>query len=141
VVGYALPDDAAFDSFDMLPALLGKAREPIRPHMLTQSFRGEFQLRVGQWKYLAHKGSGGNNYTRGNMAKFALPETEPDATGQLFNLAEDPGETKNLFFKEAAKREEMQALLKQLSRKDGGRTAPRGRRPIGFVKASVGRLK
>jgi len=141
VVGYALPDDAAFDSFDMLPALLGKAREPIRPHMLTQSFRGEFQLRVGQWKYLAHKGSGGNNYTRGNMAKFALPETEPDATGQLFNLAEDPGETKNLFFKEAAKREEMQALLKQLSRKDGGRTAPRGRKPIGFVKASVGRLR
>ena len=59
VVGYELADDAAVDSFDMLPALLGLDDEtkPIRPHMLTQSFRGEFQLRVGDWKYLDHTGS------------------------------------------------------------------------------------
>ena len=132
LVGYELPDDAAVDSFDMLPALLGRAKRPIRPHMLTQSFRGEFQLRVGSWKYLAHRGSGGNNYTRGNMARFALPETAPKATGQLFDLSKDPGETTNLFFKAPGKRDEMLALLQKLSRRDGGRTAPRGRKPKGL---------
>ena len=132
VVDYQLPDDAATDSFDMLPAMLGKqdADQAIRPHMLTQSFRGEFQIRKGNWKYLDHQGSGGNNYDKGMLAKYALQETEPDAPGQLFNLTVDPGETTNLYFKESEIRQELQALLKQL--KDQGRSAPKNRKPIGM---------
>jgi arylsulfatase A-like enzyme len=132
VVGYKLPDDAATDSFDMLPAMLG-TQDPsksIRPHLLTQSFRGEFQLRQGNWKYLDHQGSGGNNYSKGIMEKYALAEREPDAPGQLYNLATDPGETTNLFFQEAGKRQQLQTLLKQL--KESGRSAPIGRMPIGI---------
>ncbi|MGY8676038.1 MAG: arylsulfatase, partial [Verrucomicrobiia bacterium] len=129
---YKLPDDAAVDSFDMLPALLAASKKPIRPHLLTQSFRGEFQLRQHNWKYLAHMGSGGNDYTRGNMAKYALPETAPQATGQLFDLNEDPGETTNLFFAEPAKRKELQELLKRLTHENGGRSAPRNRIPLGL---------
>ena len=45
------------------------------------------------------------------MASYALPETAPEATGQLYNLARDPGETTNLFFTEAERRMRMQALL------------------------------
>lgn len=137
IVGYTLPDDAATDSFDMLPAMLGKQdpKESIRPHLLTQSFRGEFQLRVGNWKYLDHTGSGGNSYDKGNLAKYALPEQAPDAPGQLYNLTTDPGETTNLYFKEEAKRKEMQALLKEL--KESGRSAPTGRVPIGIEKIPV----
>ncbi|MFK7819083.1 MAG: arylsulfatase [Planctomycetaceae bacterium] len=133
VVGYELPDDAAVDSFDMLPAMLGKQDEQksIRPHMLTQSFRGEFQLRVGEWKYLDHKGSGGNRYDRGALQKYALPDTAPEAPGQLYNLKTDPGETTNLFFKEEEKRKQMQALLKDL--KTSGRSAPVGRKPASVL--------
>jgi len=100
--------------------------------MLTQSFRGEFQIRQGDWKYLDHMGSGGNNYTRGEMKKYELPETAPEATGQLFNLATDPGETTNLFFKEETKRKELQALLKQLTLEGVGRSAPTKRMPLGI---------
>jgi arylsulfatase A len=126
VTGYKLPDDVAVDSFDMLPVLLGKQKEEesIRPHLLTQSYRGEFQLREGDWKFLNHMGSGGNSYDKGELKKYALPENAPEATGQLYNLAVDPGETNNLFFTEMAKREEMQGLLKELTKKEGGRTAP-----------------
>lgn len=132
VVGYKLPDDAATDSFDMLPAMIGKQdpENSIRPHLLTQSFRGEFQIRLGSWKYLDHKGSGGNGYVRGAMKQFALPELAPDAPGQLYNLTTDPGETRNLYFKEEAKRKELQALLKKL--KESGRSAPKGRVPLGM---------
>jgi hypothetical protein len=75
-------------------------------------------------------GSGGNDYTQGYMPQYLLPETAPEATGQLFHLGRDPGETTNLFFKESKKREELQQLLKQL--KSSGRSAPRVRRPVGI---------
>ncbi|MEO2014970.1 MAG: arylsulfatase [Fuerstiella sp.] len=133
IVGYTLPDDAATDSFDMLPAMLGLQDESqsIRPHLLTQSFRGEFQLRQGQWKFLDHTGSGGNSYAKGSMKQYALPETASAATGQLYNLNTDPGETTNLFFTEDTKRKEMQELLEQL--KSSGRSAPKNRKPIGIT--------
>ncbi len=129
VIGYQLPDKAATDSFDMLPAMLGK-KAAIRPHLLTQSFRGEFQIRQGDWKYLDHKGSGGNGYEKGILQKYALKENEPEAPGQLYNLKSDPGETINLYFKEEGKRNEMQALLKTL--KESGRSAPKERKPLGI---------
>lgn len=134
IVGYALPDEVAVDSFDMLPAMLGLQPdgEAIRPHMLTQSFRGEYQLRQGDWKYLNHLGSGGNNYERGQIKAYALPELEPKATGQLYNLATDPGETRNLFLKESERREELQALLAELTEGEDSRSAPRDRSPMGI---------
>jgi len=138
LVGYELPADAAVDSCDMLPVMLGMQDEgtPVRPHMLTQSFHGEFQLRQGNWKYLNHLGSGGNKYDKGLLKQYALPELTPDATGQLYNLAEDPGETTNLFFSRPEKRQEMQALLKKLTVKGIGRSAPRKRMPVGIKKWS-----
>lgn len=128
-VATALPDDVAVDSFDLLPAMLGKQAEDksIRPHLLTQSFQGQFQIRQGNWKYLDHEGSGGNKY-EGDLAPYALPEQEPDAPGQLYDLTKDPGETTNLYFKEEARRKELQALLKKL--KEDGRSAPKGRVPV-----------
>ena len=132
VVGYKLPDDVAVDSFDMLPAMLGvqPEDEPIRPHLLTQSFRGEFQIRKGMWKYLDHRGSGGNQYDKGVMKPYSLAERAPDATGQLYNLESDPGETTNLFFEEERKRQELQNLLMEL--KTSGRSAKRGRVPFRY---------
>lgn len=127
--GHTLPDDVAVDSFDLLPAMLGQQTDdkPIRPYLLTQSFRGEFQIRQGSWKFLDHKGSGGNEY-QGDLAKYILPEQAPEAPGQLYDLAKDPGETTNLYFKEEAKREELRTLLKKL--KQDGRSAPKGRLPV-----------
>ncbi len=133
VVGFQLPDDVAVDSYDMLPVMIGlqDEQESVRPHMLTQSFRAEFQLRQGNWKYLDHRGSGGNGYDKGKLKAYALPELAPDADGQLYDLSSDPGETTNLFFDEAAKREELRTLLARLTAK-GGRSAPLGRVPLGM---------
>jgi arylsulfatase A-like enzyme len=137
VVGYELPDEVAVDSYDMLPVMLGFQAEEdsIRPYMLTQSFRGEFQVRQGDWKYLDHVGSGGNKYDKGILQKYALPEKAPEATGQLYNLMEDPGETTNLFFSHPEKRQELQELLKKLTAPSKGRSAPTNRKPIGFAGA------
>ncbi len=118
--------------------MLGRqpAEKSIRPHLLTQTFRGEFQIRQGRWKYLDHLGSGGNNYQRPPLSRYALPETVPDAAGQLYDLENHPGETTNLYFSHADKREERKALLEKL--KSSGRSAPRNRTPIGIE--SISRL-
>ena len=139
VAGSELPAEVAVDSFDMLPAMLGLQddAETIRPYMITQSFRGQFQLRVGPWKYLDHAGSGGNNYSKGWMKEYALPEGEGEPpAGQLYHLGRDPGEATNLFATEPEKRDEMRALLARLTAPEGGRTAPLSRPPRGMAAAS-----
>jgi arylsulfatase A len=130
LVGVSLPDAAAEDSYDMLPVLLGRQDEsvPVRPYNLTQSFHGEFQIRRGPWEFLDHKGSGGNDYTAPDMRQYALPELDPGAPGQLYNLDEDPGETTNLYSRRPDIVQEMKALLEKA--KSGGRSAPLQRTPL-----------
>ena len=71
----------------------------MRPYLLQQAFSGsrDLAIRRGKWKYLAHKGSGGNNYeSNPELKQYALPDTAPTAAGQLYDLESDPGETRNL---------------------------------------------
>lgn len=116
ILGVKVPDNSAEDSFSFLPVLLGQDREPIRPYLLQQAFSGakNLAIRRGQWKYLAHKGSGGNNYESNlELKPYALPDTAPTAAGQLYNLESDPGETINLALKHPKVVVELDALLKQ----------------------------
>lgn len=126
VVGADLPNDAAEDSFDMLPVLLGTQKDtPVRPFVLQQTISLAMSIRRGDWKYLDHKGSGGNNYGRAGrwgMQQYALPDTDPDAPGQLYNLTDDPGETTNLYSQHAKIVAELKSLLEQA--KSSGRSAP-----------------
>ncbi|MHC4251321.1 MAG: sulfatase family protein, partial [Planctomycetota bacterium] len=127
VVGAELPNDAAEDSFDMLPALLGKREggAPIREYTLHQTISFAMAIRRGKWKYLDHKGSGGSRYDRGppwGMKDYALPERAPDAPGQLYDLDADPGETKNLYFDRPEIVKELKAQLDRYVA--SGRSAP-----------------
>ncbi len=113
LVGYDLPADAAEDSFNLLPVLMGEDAGPIRPYTLHQTMRLALAIRRGPWKYLDHQGSGGNRYDRGLMQPYALPNSAPDAPGQLYNLEADPGETTNLYFEHPEIVQELKALLEQ----------------------------
>ncbi|MHC4618698.1 MAG: sulfatase-like hydrolase/transferase [Planctomycetota bacterium] len=124
VAGAELPNDSAEDSFNILPVLLGKQDKdkPVRRYTLHQTIKLELAIRRGQWKYLDHKGSGGNNYNSSRMKPFALPDTAPDAPGQLYNLKNDPGETTNLYYKYPQIVKELKTQL-DIYRKSG-RSAP-----------------
>jgi arylsulfatase A len=117
IISRDLPDDAAVDSFNMLPVLEGeKTGGMLRPYMLQQThWEQALSIRVGQWKYLDHKGSGGNDYNRDNaewsMKPHRLPDTAPDASGQLYHLATDPGETTNLYFEKPEIAKQLKDLL------------------------------
>ncbi len=124
VVGSKLPNDSAEDGFNMLPVLESKARSPIRPYLLQQAFGGSrwLSIRRGQWKYLDHQGSGGNNYANPEMKPYVLKDTAPTAPGQLYDLDKDPGETTNLYFDRPDIVKELKAKLDESKRT--GRSAP-----------------
>jgi arylsulfatase A-like enzyme len=124
IVAAPLPNDAAEDSYNILPILLGQQTDgPVRSATLHQTIRLALAIRQGVWKYLDHRGSGGNNYDHPQLRPFALPERAKTAAGQLYNLGTDPGETDNLYFKHP---EIVQYLKAQLDTyKQTGRSVPR----------------
>jgi arylsulfatase A-like enzyme len=127
IVGKDVPSDAAEDSFNMLPALTGEATEPIRPYLLQQThWAQKLSIAKDGWKYMDYKGSGGNNYDRErsdwSMKPYKLPDTDPDAPGQLYNLKDDPGETTNLYSKHPEIVAELKAMLDATV--EAGRSAP-----------------
>ena len=126
LVDYDLPAESAADSFSMLAPMMGTHDDsPIRPFILQQGFMKDRSLviRRGKWKLLDHKGSGGNNYEKHKqLMEYALPEFAPDAPGQLYDLENDPGETKNLYLERPEIVQELSTLLRET--KESGRSAP-----------------
>ncbi len=126
LVGFNLPESTAEDSYDFLKVLTGETNAtPIREYTLHQTNRLELAIRRGPWKYLHHQGSGGNDYSREHLVPYVLEDSAPDAPGQLYNLADDPGETINLYFEKLEIVDELKAKLEEYV--NSGRSAPLAR--------------
>jgi len=90
--------------------------------VIHHSISGHFAIRKGQWKLLLCKGSGGWSSPRESAAaKQKLPIL------QLYDLLNDPKETKNLHAKYP---EKVKELVDDLAKAIGaGRTTPGPRQP------------
>src|SRR5262245_16285562 len=99
------------DSFNVMPALLGKSKAG-REHLVEQA--SVLSLRVGQWKYV-EPGRGPKIQRNTNT------ETGNDPGGQLYNLAGDLGETSNLIKKYPDRAKEMAARLQQIRQNNRSR--------------------
>lgn len=108
-----LPDTAGEDSFSLMPLLKGEDK-PIRENAVSASIGGTPAMRSGTWKYIPAPGSGG--WGKGG------DQSQPT---QLYNLADDIGETKNLAATMPEKVTEMKALLEKLI--TDGRSTPGAR--------------
>ena len=85
----SLPDNTAEDSFSLLPLMRGD-RRPIREHAISHGSKGLPALRLGSWKMLFGTSGGG--------AWSNQSASEPDGhPAQLYDLATDLGEKKNLY--------------------------------------------
>ncbi len=114
IVERPLPADAGPDSFSFLPVLLGtqSQRNPVRPNLVVNQ-----SLRSGPWKWIE---------TRERL-EWAKPESgfypaKDESPGQLYNLADDPHETKNLAQLQPARVAEMKTALAAIQA--GQRTRP-----------------
>jgi arylsulfatase A-like enzyme len=115
ILGQTLPAGAGEDSHDILPALMGQKREkPIREAIIHHSGNGMFAVRQGKWKLILGRGSGGWSGKGG----------EGDPHVQLYDMAGDPSETKNLCNEHPDIVKSLSALLEKYRKE--GRSAPRG---------------
>lgn len=82
IMGVKLPENVGEDSFNMLPLLKG-VDKPVRELSINAGSTGAPAIRKGDWKLILSSGSGsGRGAEKGWL--------------QLYNVAEDIGETKNL---------------------------------------------
>jgi len=112
LTGQTLPADAAPDSFNILPAVLGHSREG-RDHVIEDA--SQRSLRVGNWKYIPPSQGP-------RVLQTTNTETGNDPGGQLFDLTSDPGETKNVAAQQPERVREMAARVTQIIA--AGRTRP-----------------
>lgn len=110
IEGIPLPPNAAEDSFNLLPVLLGKSTGPVREALVDHSADGMLCIRVGRWKLEEGLGSGG----------FSFPvRVEPapgGPRGQLYDLVADPHEMHNLYTQRPEIVERLSKLLEKYQR-------------------------
>ena len=95
ILGTSLPPDAGEDSFSLLPLFKGDDK-PVRATAINSSGQGAYALRQGDWKLIVD--------TAGKMKKRL----------QLFNLAHDLGERRELSEREPSRAAEMESLLRHI---------------------------
>jgi arylsulfatase A-like enzyme len=110
LTGQKPPADAAPDSFNVLPALLGQSKHA-RDHVVEHA--GALSLIVGDWKVI--RPNTGQKVVAGN-------ETGNDSQPQLFRISEDPGEKNNLAAQYPDRVKKMLARLEQIQK--AGRSRP-----------------
>jgi len=109
VLDVPLPGNAGEDSYNMLPALLGRKRSaPLRPSAVLHSWHGNFAVREGDWVLIDHP-TGDNNVEPEWFQK--KQGYRPHAfAGELYSLRQDPAQRNNLY----SSRPEIVRRLKEL---------------------------
>jgi arylsulfatase A len=115
--GQTLPADACLDSFNVLDALLGEDEAQGRDHLVQQDNgnSGTYGLRAGDWKLHRYDRKRARNVVvEKQLANTPMPQY------QLFHLAEDRAEKKNVIDAHPAVAARMKAKLAKII--EDGRT-------------------
>ena len=93
LTGQTLPEDACVDSFNVLKAFMGQKGAKGRDHLVQQNNgnNGSYALRDGDWKLHRYdRKTARNVVVEKQLANVKVPPY------MLFNLADDPTESKNV---------------------------------------------
>ncbi|NNE90164.1 MAG: arylsulfatase [Verrucomicrobiales bacterium] len=123
IVEQPLGKDEAIDSYNLLPVLKGQDYErPLRTATVQNTSPGKFALRKGNWVLIDGSTGAAKKESETYLNKFGLKAWPKNTPGLLFNLAEDPRQSKNLYAENPARAKNMRRLLKRYL--DGERCAP-----------------
>ena len=120
LVDRELPSNAGEDSFSMLSELFGtNTGQPARQSLVTDSMMGILAIQEGSWKLIQGQGGGGYYPQSKTDSREAPVSSEPP--GQLYNLADDLGETKNLYVEKPEVVARLTLQLERIKREDRSR--------------------
>jgi arylsulfatase A-like enzyme len=126
VLNAPLPAGNAEDSFDVLRAFTeAKPGAPVRDHVILQAADATYDIRMGDWKFIERAGAPEFTSVR-NKKKAAAAEKKKKAAAlrndELYNLKDDPAETKDV----RAANTELAAKMKKIlsEARDRGFTQP-----------------
>lgn len=109
LLGHKMNENEAHDSFSFLPVLKNKAyKKPLREATIHHALFGDFSIRKGDWKYIDAKGHGGFSEIKEKVSQDSI---------QLYNLANDFAETKNVYLENPDVVTELKALLEDYKQK------------------------
>jgi arylsulfatase A-like enzyme len=106
LTGQKLADNDAPDSFNELPALLGKTTKG-REYIIEHALNGTLSIIKGDWKYIEPS----NDIKYDSSTHIELGN---DPKPQLYNLNNDLGEKVNVADQYPAKLAELSSLLKMI---------------------------
>jgi arylsulfatase A len=122
ITGQIRQDVGGEDGYNLVPVFNGESTTTGRNTLISHSISGHFAIRQGDWKLCLSSGSGGWSAPRERDAqKRGLPSM------QLFNLAEDKAEQKNLVETHPERAQELLKILQ--SEVDNGRCTPGSKIP------------
>lgn len=124
VIGHPLENDVAIDSYSLLPVLTGQEYDkPLRAATVHNTFKDSYALRQGDWVFVdAPWGPVLPNEPQRYLEHFELKKFSPSTTGLLFNLKEDPRQSRDVYAQHPEKVSAMRAQLKRYV--SGERCAP-----------------
>lgn len=112
ITGIELADNAAPDSYNLLPLLKGeKYRSPYREATVHNTYANTWGIRKGDWLYI-NDSTGGHRKIPESFKKLK-GYTDFSTKGLLFNMKEDPEQRLNLYEKNPEKIKEMDIVLQE----------------------------
>jgi len=133
LTGRSLGPNEAPDSFNLLPVLTGPADHPVRDHLvIAPAKKTHLALRNGDWIYISSPGHGGFGAKRigdhglgGPAAHLLTKQVNSDIENgrlrpnapeaQLYNLASDPRQLRNVYREHAGMVNKIKARLAEIT--------------------------
>ncbi|MEZ6064703.1 MAG: arylsulfatase [Planctomycetaceae bacterium] len=121
ILDFDLPDDAAHDSHNLLPILRGEV-DSVREHLVHNTNAGGYAIRSGDWLLIDGKSGHISRVDAGWLARHEYP-ADNEQPVELYNLAEDIGQRRNLAAEHSEIVQQMQQRLRVI--REQGHSAPR----------------
>ncbi len=124
MTGYELPNDAATDSYDIMPVLKGeKYKKPLREAMVHNTFANAYALRQGDWVMIDNFTGSHNDTPQSYLDRYGYTEyTKDEKSVLLYNIKKDIGQMYDLSENNPKMIEQMRTILKRYQ--ESGRSIP-----------------
>ena len=123
MIDHPLGKDEAIDSYNLLPVLNGEDySRPLRAATVQNTSAGKFALRQGDWVLIDAPSGAAKKESQSYLKHFGFEAYGKGHPGLLFNLKDDPRQSRNIYADHPGKVTSMRKLLKRYI--GGERCAP-----------------